>query len=130
MKYNFTSTGTYRLSISSKAIQDERFSLKIDRGIKSPVSSIPVAGYDNIAYIKEGQLSLTTEQEGGKIFYTTDGTNPAMEDRMTGLVNISDKGHVRIIALNRPQHLLVVIDDNDVWQFHFCFVLEFHDSFE
>jgi 2-(1,2-epoxy-1,2-dihydrophenyl)acetyl-CoA isomerase len=32
-----------------------------------------------------------------------DGRRPAVEDAMSDLVRISDKGHVRTIALNRPQ---------------------------
>ncbi|MDD2216387.1 MAG: chitobiase/beta-hexosaminidase C-terminal domain-containing protein, partial [Eubacteriales bacterium] len=54
MKYNFTNSGTYRLSVSSKASQDERFSLQIDQGIKPPVPNIPVDSYSSMAYIKEG----------------------------------------------------------------------------
>jgi hypothetical protein len=78
MKYNFTNTGTYRLSVSSKASQDERFSIQIDQGIKPPVPGIPVDSYSSMAYIKEGSLTLATAETGGRIFYTLDGTDPAM----------------------------------------------------
>ena len=57
---------------------DDYYTLKIKQGIKAPVPSIPVKGSGNIAYIKEGLLSLSTAEEGGRIFYTTDGNNPAM----------------------------------------------------
>ncbi|NLO21434.1 MAG: PKD domain-containing protein, partial [Syntrophomonadaceae bacterium] len=79
MKYNFTSPGTYQLKISSHSSSDDKFSLQIVPGIKAPVPSIPVDhNYYSIAYIKEGLLTLSTAESGGEIFYTLDGTEPAM----------------------------------------------------
>jgi hypothetical protein len=42
------------------------------------VPSIPVdPDYYSIAYIKEGSLTLSTEESGGTVYYTLDGTDPA-----------------------------------------------------
>ncbi|MFZ3130067.1 MAG: chitobiase/beta-hexosaminidase C-terminal domain-containing protein, partial [Desulfosporosinus sp.] len=78
MKYNFTTAGTYKLKISSRISTDDLFSLKIVQGIKDPVPSIPVDSSYSKAYIKEGALTLSTTEVGGRIFYTTDGSQPAM----------------------------------------------------
>jgi hypothetical protein len=77
MKYSFT-PGTYKLKVSSLSNSDDNFSLKITPGIKAPVPSIPVdPDYYSIAYIKEGSLTLSTEESGGTVYYTLDGTDPA-----------------------------------------------------
>jgi hypothetical protein len=75
MKYSFTEAGTYQISLSSYSSDDDYFTLKISEGIQPPVSSIPL-GDDDRAYIQEGLLNLSTDEVGGRIFYTLDGTDP------------------------------------------------------
>ncbi|MFA9422012.1 MAG: CARDB domain-containing protein, partial [Sedimentibacter sp.] len=78
IKYNFA-PGKYKIQISSYKDDYDFYSIQIVQGVKPPTSSIPMTSYsgEEWAYIKEGSLTLSTEEDGGKIFYTIDGSTPA-----------------------------------------------------